>query len=102
MKTDGSKGIDTNFQIGVNSPILEPIGIALLIFGSLFLVFAIIFIVVAVKSKDNSTNRRYVPIHQYYQPVTAESVFLTKYCSSCGTQSDEKAHFCVICGSSFD
>lgn len=118
MQTDGSKGIDTNFQIGVNAPILAPIGVALLIFGTLFLVFAIIFIVVAIKSKDKTNPKRNVPIQQIYKPVTNQSEFFNatessdqtyvaasksvKYCSSCGTITDQQAHFCETCGSEFD
>lgn len=103
MKTDGSQGIDANIQLGVNAPILVPVGVILLVFGGIFLIASIALFVVAYKSND--TRKVIVPLTQIYSPaqsfghVEVPASNNSKYCNTCGTQTDSDANFCIVCGS---
>lgn len=113
MKADGSQGIDANVTLGVNVPILKPIGIGLVAFGSIFFILTIGCFVIAYKSKGTKRNVRYYPVQyqqqsseyqvpqQIIQVKTPDSV-PSKYCVNCGTQTDVKANFCEVCGFEFN
>lgn len=101
MKTDASQGVNTNVKIGVDVPILQPIGIILLVIGSIFFVLTITLFVVAYKSKDTPREVRYYTIPgqaQINSPLPDQQKAPTKYCKNCGTQSDVFANFCETCG----
>ena len=99
MKADGSKGVDANIQIGVNAPILVPVGVILLVFGSILLIATVVCFVVAYRSND--TKKVIVPLAQIYSPsqTLSPANAPSKYCSTCGTPTDSDANFCIVCGS---
>ena len=112
MKADGSQGIDANVTLGVNIPILKPIGITLVVIGGLFFILTIGCFVIAYKSKDSKRTVRYYTIQSQQQSTNYQNppnVILTKtpddipskYCVNCGTKTDVKANFCEVCGSEF-
>lgn len=112
MKADGSQGVDANVTLGVNVPILKPIGIALVTVGSIFLIITISCFVIAYKSKGTKRNTRYFAVQSqqpmtYYQTpdviqVKTPDAVPSKYCVNCGTQTDVKANFCEVCGFEFN
>lgn len=106
MKSDGSQGVNTDVKIGVSLPILQPIGIGLLVFGSIFFILTIALFVVAYKSKDNKRHYKYYTVptppqvlktqpEQFYTNPDATSV---KFCVNCGHQIDLDARYCESCG----
>lgn len=101
MKTDASQGINSDVKIGVNVPILQPIGIILLVIGGIFFVLTVTLFVVAYKSKDTPREVRYYTVPGQVQvktPSLDQQTTPTKYCKNCGTQSEVFANFCETCG----
>ena len=114
MNTDGSQGVDTNLQIGVNIPILVPIGVILLVVGSLFFILTITLFVVAYKSKDTGRVVKYYTVYSQVPVENSQSdkhymvensthsndvqLPASKTCTNCGNQSDLDANFCETCG----
>ena len=99
MNTDGSKGFnETSISAGVLVPIIEPIGIALLVFGFIFLILSIVLFVIAAKRKKTisiSTYRIYKGSYATYDQSKPQQ---SLRCSNCGTEIDEDSRFCHICG----
>ena len=101
MKTDGSKGVNTDVTIGVDIPILKPIGIVLLVIGGIFFALTVTLFVIAYKSKDTPRNVKYITIPVHQQTTDQQLVpysTTSKYCVNCGAQSDADANFCDSCG----
>lgn len=107
MKVDGSKGVDADVQIGVDLPILKPLGVILLIFGGMFFVLTVTCFVIAYKSKDQSKKGKYLQVGQVQSdiPVVKPSINKidyisgsSKYCVNCGTKTEIEANFCETCG----
>ena len=101
MKTDGSKGVNTDITIGVDIPILKPIGIILLVIGSIFFALTVTLFVIAYKSKDTPRSVKYITIPVQQQSTDQQEVShatTSKYCVNCGTESDSDANFCETCG----
>ena len=118
MKEDASKGVNADVKIGVNIPILEPIGIALIVFGGIFFIATIASFVIAYNSKSQKSYVKYISVPVQQQAAVSElnknsvtdssdqtevlSVKSSKYCVNCGNQSELDANFCETCGSSYN
>ncbi len=102
MKADGSQGVDTNVKIGVDIPILQPIGIGLVVIGSILFVLTVALFVIAYKSKETPKVVQYyaIPAQQQLYPTPSQEFVesASKYCLNCGTQTDLTANFCETCG----
>ncbi|MHA2336631.1 MAG: RDD family protein [Candidatus Hodarchaeales archaeon] len=98
MNPDGSLGLTTSLVAGAQIPFLRAIGIGLLVFGLILLVLAIVFFVIAAKSKGRPQVNRY---RIYKDPVAAvvrpEQPNI-KFCANCGSQLDLDSKFCSSCG----
>ena len=66
MNADGSQGVDVSFYGSITLPYLLPVGIGMLIVGSLLLVFAIALLVWAIRSKPQPTA---APVGEGYGPA---------------------------------
>ena len=110
MKEDGSQGVNADVKLGVNIPILTPIGIGLLVIGGLLFALTILLFVMAYRSKDQPKTTKYFYPQSYrqYAGVVEEnqekqqtSQSTSKYCVNCGNESDLDSKFCESCGFKF-
>lgn len=116
LNSDGSQGVDIEFQAGAKVPFLGLIGWGLLV-GSLFTgLFAIGCIILAVKSKDNKESKKYFVPYQYRVNMTENNISSLETndstveveelvqkkpnssCINCGSNLDQDARFCSSCG----
>jgi uncharacterized RDD family membrane protein YckC len=98
MNTDGSLGISASIAAGAQIPILRAIGIGLLVFGLILLVLAIVFFVIAAKSKGRPQVNRYRIYRDPVAPVLKPEQPNAKFCANCGSQLDLDSKFCSSCG----
>jgi uncharacterized RDD family membrane protein YckC len=96
-----ANNVDITFSIGARVPIINAIGMVLIVFGGLFLLLGVIVVWSGLRSKPSRARRT-----RYYQgaPVTrvepiekAPSKFQLQ-CSNCGAINEQDSSFCSQCG----
>jgi uncharacterized RDD family membrane protein YckC len=98
MNLDGSAGVVTDVSVGAQIPLLQVIGVGLLIFGLILLVLAIVFFVIVAKSKGRPRADRYRIYRDPVAPVVKPEQPDVKYCANCGSIVDQDSRFCSSCG----
>lgn len=97
--------VDVIFSVGAKIPILNGIGMVLVIFGGLFTLLGVVFIWSGVRSKPKPERVRYYygaaakPVEMPFKPVDKDITPTRRLqCSNCGAINEGDSNYCSQCG----
>ncbi|MFW9995137.1 MAG: RDD family protein [Candidatus Odinarchaeota archaeon] len=102
MNPGKEAGITAAIQIGVNLPILTIIAVALMIFGILFLILALLLIIWGATAKPRKLPAGPLDRVRYYSAresaVKEDAGKKILICATCGTENPGDSKYCSECG----
>ncbi|MHA2297640.1 MAG: RDD family protein [Candidatus Hodarchaeales archaeon] len=101
MNPGGETGINALMQFGVTLPILDVIGVGLIIFGGLFLAVSFLLIIWGATAKPKRPDTPLQRVRYYSareSAVKEEAGKKILVCSTCGTKNSGDSKYCFECG----